>query len=477
MKVKITKTMCIAIIGVMFTEIGYTQISNNWYFGLNAGLSFSTDPPTALSDGELSTNEGCASISSASGSLLFYTDGISVYTSTHVLMTDVNLNPVNNLHGSASSTQSANIIPKPQSSSEYYIFTTDALGANYGLQYSTIDMSLGGGLGQVVESNVELFSPSCEKICATYHDNGMDIWVVAHEWNTNEFKAYRVTSTGVISTPVESVVGVSHTGGTQTGFNSVGAMKISPSRDRIACCLRDARVELFDFDAETGMVTNYMNLTPSASGNPTFYGLEFSPSGQYLYYSQILGASLHRFDISFEYVDEIISSNELVGNGSDQMGQLQLGPDNRLYAALTVNQTTGVAALAVVGNPDASNPTFIEFGQALATNKYSLLGLPNFISGTQPKPDQVSEPQANLPSLQVNIYPNHANNQISIARVDATGILCLNIYDSEGKLVDTDTIGSGVSIHNYNCHKLSSGFYVFAFNSKYGVVNVKVVIE
>ena len=44
--------------------------ANNWYFGYNAGITFSTNPPTTISGGMLYTIEGCASISDNNGILL-----------------------------------------------------------------------------------------------------------------------------------------------------------------------------------------------------------------------------------------------------------------------------------------------------------------------------------------------------------------------------------------------------------------------
>ena len=59
---------------------------NIWYFGWNAGLDFNSGAPVALTDGQLFTLEGCASISDMNGDLLFYTDGMVVYNKNHVLM-------------------------------------------------------------------------------------------------------------------------------------------------------------------------------------------------------------------------------------------------------------------------------------------------------------------------------------------------------------------------------------------------------
>ena len=63
----------------LFTLLLFSQQeASNWYFGRNAGLKFHENGTvTALSDGQLNTWEGCATISDAEGNLLFYTDGWS----------------------------------------------------------------------------------------------------------------------------------------------------------------------------------------------------------------------------------------------------------------------------------------------------------------------------------------------------------------------------------------------------------------
>src|SRR5690606_7299225 len=92
--------------------------ANIWYFGENAGLDFNSGSPIALLDGQLNTLEGCSTISDSDGNLLFYSDGIKVWNKNHQIM----LNGTG-LHGHVSSTHSALIIPKPNNSNIYYIFT------------------------------------------------------------------------------------------------------------------------------------------------------------------------------------------------------------------------------------------------------------------------------------------------------------------------------------------------------------------
>ena len=59
------------------------MINQHWVFGQNAGLDFSTNPPTPTSGNQISTFEGCASISDANGNLLMYTDGIKIWDAAH----------------------------------------------------------------------------------------------------------------------------------------------------------------------------------------------------------------------------------------------------------------------------------------------------------------------------------------------------------------------------------------------------------
>ena len=54
-----------------------------WYFGSNAGLDFSGGTPVAITDGQITTSEGCSTISDQNGHLLFYTDGVDVWNKNH----------------------------------------------------------------------------------------------------------------------------------------------------------------------------------------------------------------------------------------------------------------------------------------------------------------------------------------------------------------------------------------------------------
>ena len=85
-----------------------------WYFGHGAGIDFDSGSPVPIIDGQLNTEEGCASISDENGDLLFYTDGTTVYNKSHSPMVNGTY-----LLGDSSATQSSIILKKPNSTIVY----------------------------------------------------------------------------------------------------------------------------------------------------------------------------------------------------------------------------------------------------------------------------------------------------------------------------------------------------------------------
>ncbi len=99
-------------------QAGAQQQANNWYFGNQAGMQFVNGTPNVLMNGQTPLvdcsvtchSEGTAVMSDSTGSLLFYTNGQTVWNKSHQVMTNGS-----NLLGYASSTQGALIAPKPGS--------------------------------------------------------------------------------------------------------------------------------------------------------------------------------------------------------------------------------------------------------------------------------------------------------------------------------------------------------------------------
>ena len=215
---QVTKRLCCFFL-LLITSLCYGQKEAAfWYFGINAGVDFNSGVPKAVLDGQLKTNEGCATISNNNGELLFYTDGITVWDKNH----DVMLNG-QGLLGNPSSTQSAIIVPKPNSNTIYYIFTVTSVGGADGLRYSEVDLDLNNGSGAVNSNkNILLAKPCAEKISAVQHANGSDFWVVTHSWNSSDFLTFKIIEFGVAVAAVKSTIGSFHGGDAN---NSIGYMK------------------------------------------------------------------------------------------------------------------------------------------------------------------------------------------------------------------------------------------------------------
>lgn len=340
--------------------------ANIWYFGLNAGVDFNSGTPVALTDGQLNTYEGCATLSNSAGQLLFYTDGTTVYNRNHLPMVNGT-----GLMGNFSSTQSATIVPMPGSMNLYYIFTLDAFAGVNGFRYSIVDINLDGGLGAVTSNkNVLIYTPSNEKLAIVKHANNSDYWIVTHGWNNNSFYSHLLTPSGLSATPIISNVGTVVTGTTD---NAWGYMKIAPDGSKLAICNALIDFELLDFNNSTGVVSNPQILF-NAVGN-FIYGVEFSPNSEVLYLSVINSApyKILQYDLTSS---NVASSAQEVYNGIIKPTALQLGPDNKIYFAEYLKSKLGVI----------NNPNNIGISCNLQTDSVDLggqlcqLGLPPFIS-------------------------------------------------------------------------------------------------
>ncbi len=358
-----------------FTTTLTAQQGNIWYFGEGAGLNFNVSPPQALTDGVIHTLEGCASICNKSGNLLFYTDGISVYNKTHVEMPNGT-----GLLGNQSTTQSAIIIPHPGDSNLFYIFTADC-NENYfvnGYNYSVVDMRLDGGLGNITtQKNINLYSPSSERLTAVKAANGIDYWVITKGLDNNRFTAYKVDCNGLNLTPVISDVGTRHIYD-PAQYNGCGQIKASPNGKKICIPIAwpVAMAELFDFDNSTGVLSNPIDLTGYTPGFGFIYGIEFSPNSKLLYVTTVFNKTINQYDISSNNGAIINASKITLSTGSSFPVGLQLTPDKRIAVAIPFS-----TKLTVINNPDVyGSGCNLAFDAIDLAGKISTSGFPAYIA-------------------------------------------------------------------------------------------------
>ncbi len=349
---------------IFIFQVAQAQRQGNiWYFGRKAGIDFNTGTPFALTDGAMSTFNGCATISDALGDLLFYTDGITVYDKTHQVMPHGI-----NLAGGLTSTQSAIIIPKPLSTTLYYIFTVDYEMGDNGLEYSIVDITKNGGLGDVVTKNIKIKAHVCEKLTAVQTSNRLNFWVIAHDSSTN-YLSYLVSDSGVRTIPVVSGGGVNVS---SSIYNAIGYLKLSSGGNRLAGAVKFLNlVEIGNFDNKTGKVSD-LQIIPNVN---TAYGVEFSPDNSKLYATDYFDQQLFQFDLSSANISNIVSSKVVIYTSNSALGAIQQAPDGKIYVARDAQGQMGV-----INKPNQSGKacSYVDKGFDLS-GKLCYSGLPTFV--------------------------------------------------------------------------------------------------
>ncbi len=157
--------------------------TEHWYFGNRAAIKFiDNQRPRALSNSNMNTPYGSATISDKNGNLLFYTSGATVFNANHSTMENGAL-----LASDNEVLQTSIIIPKPGSPNIYYLITLKdkndppPIGdfIEPGLYFSVIDINKNGGLGEVTKKNLTITDLVSEKLTAVHAKDGKSIWLIA----------------------------------------------------------------------------------------------------------------------------------------------------------------------------------------------------------------------------------------------------------------------------------------------------------
>lgn len=263
-----------------------------------ASIDFNTVPPTTLAGNTLSGEEGFASVADpVTGDLLFYSNGAQCLNANNVVMPNGN-NLLGNGTVGVSTTQGVCIVPFINEPGKYYLFslcgyTNWALAEpvpDTFLYYSVVDMSLDGGLGDIVlgQKNIPISfgTPLSESMIAVPGDN-CDVWLIVHDYINPAFRAFHITRDGVDPDPVISATGEQLQGIAQQGAYAVGSMAVTPDRRMLGITSTSlilgageaTGILLSEFNPVTGDVYNSVRI----GGDLNPYSLAFSPDNSKLY--------------------------------------------------------------------------------------------------------------------------------------------------------------------------------------------------
>lgn len=336
--------------GQNFTERPeYIKANSNWIhdgYPISGGgdlyrYDFNTSPPTLnpititspRPNAQVSSRfyEGRTSISdTATGDLLFFTNGERCFNRNYEMMSNGD-----SLRGSISANQGCLIVPVIDSPGKFYLFTLGSADEiNQPLHYSIIDMSLDGGMGDIVpgRKNILVDAGPFQESMMGVPGNNCDVWLVTHPMTDTSFKAYHITREGIDTTPVVSAPGNMISGGVYT-FEG-GGMSISPDRSLLAIGSYSYQcpvigwqpalggLMLTKFDPETGVVSDGILINDSMAS----YNSCFSPDGNKLYVhgavedsagSNTFSCRILQYDISNYTHSAITASEYLVSENSN----------------------------------------------------------------------------------------------------------------------------------------------------------------
>ena len=351
-----------AIKGLYAQQPAYSLKENsNWKFYQYGGIRFASNNPVADTSamrfqyGVTTPNPGvaqtynAAAVSDTAGELLFYTDAYKVWNRNHIEM------PNGNGLLASNALDAALITPVPDHPNRYYIFymageitLMEASPNAFSLYYTVVDMTLNGGMGDVVagQKNV-LVSTNLSGAVKAVPGNDCNLWLVTHDLYNTQFKVFEVSNTGVNTNPV-----LSNAGNGLVGFlgplSFGGNIAVSHNRTRLVFAQNGGDlvpiVELFDFNPGTGAVSNGMVI--DTLGFFQSYGLCFSPDNSKLYLSLLnpgelspanpnnlhVESSLFQYDISLATAGAIDNSRVLLSDSiSSYNNVLRMGPDGKIY--------------------------------------------------------------------------------------------------------------------------------------------------
>ncbi len=476
------------VLFLLFVLEAFTQgRGNNWVFGDSAGISFTTGQPVPFSSA-ISSQELCSSISDEQGTLLFYNGGFDAGGSlccTNVWDRNNQLMPNGTqLVSSFTVTQGSIILPVPYDPLKYDIFNVGIDQASgYKLYYSTVDMSLNNGNGDINQKNILLCDSSItEKMCAVKHGNGRDWWLILHKLNSDEFYKYIVTPNAILGPYIQSI-------GDSINFYDAGQMILNEQGTKLAFDNINAILDIFDFDRCNGLLSN-----PSSIGglltvpfSKQYYGCSFSPNDNVFYAST--GDSLFQFDLTASNIQA--SKTFLFGYDASfinpkNFGQHLLGPDRKIYVVLSdygANYCDSlITHLSVINNPNTIGLgcNFSPYSIALANCSAVRSGLPNMpnynlgrmIGSVCDTVTGVEE--AGISRTCAKVYPNPAKDICTVAAKEYVNA-ALTLYDAMGRKMMEQKFNEKKII---NMSTLAVGIYFVRIEDESGnSINQKIVKE
>jgi gliding motility-associated-like protein len=319
--------------------------ASTWYLGNGYGLKFDKGSPTIVKAGPSNTAVNYT-YSNAAGQVILYANSNGIFNKSGLLVE-------NGQWGLRNLGFDMYIIPKPGSSSLFYIFYTFKIENDeewhtwvdyQAVGYAIVDIAANNGAGKVLEKDKVIYQGTHGYFTVSGNCGDNTYWLVGEadtnrELYTDQFFAFKITEHGVASEPVRSE---------PASIGNANGLKFSPTGTKLVFSYRGnghyEGLGLANFNPVTGEVSKSIRIE-EANWKATF-----SASGNKLYlnsYSQDIN-HIWQLDISSDNEQEILASKTLVYSGPLRLTESQLATNGKIY----LSQTNYTQTLSVINYPE-----------------------------------------------------------------------------------------------------------------------------
>jgi len=449
------------------------------------------DPVISFIDKGLPYRFTNTSICDSSGLLLCYSNGKHLYAKDFTIMEGgVNFYPNAAFEGGVNYMQGYLLLPHPAGQNRViYIYGTPKVveapvpgGYTVGyinLKYAIADMSLNGGLGNVVQRDILVGVDTLAFVQMTTlrHGNGRDWWVfIPHHFDPTYYR-YLLSPEGLGFAGKQSLATTSLGLGTAC-FSPNGQWYARFNWHGIIPDSSFATIDIYRFDRCSGLLSDRVSKTYDLSGlNGKPGGTAFSPNSRFLYVT--------RWDSVFQYdlhATDIVASEKVVAVYDGFLGDLGLptrffypllAPDNKIYICVSNYNSP---FLHTIENPD-------EPGLACNVQQHSVR-LPvfnNFLLPNMPYYrlwEWKGSPCDTLGSVAVKevstgngagikVYPNPAGTLVNIDfGQPIVTEYAVSLISTIGQVLQSQAVGVGSSSISLPVHHLPNGYYYIRVSGK-----------
>lgn len=278
--------LLILICAIVNPRLFSQKTYNTWFFGYHSGLDFNTSPPTVLSNSLIEGENPpyyISSICNKDGQLLFYTDGIKVWNRFNEALP----RQLGKWPWYFNDKVLPLICPYPDNDSLYYLFAVGSgsssnagkflsltinTAANYNTAGIVYTQPPSDNYYTVHASNVSRW------LAGTAHCNQKDTWIAIVAGD--KIQNYLVSSTGISSTPVTTMLGEI----VQNGDDDFSNIRFSANGEKFVIPdISRNQMIVYDFNNQTGAFSNKQILNLPSGEFLT--DMELSNDGSKLYYS------------------------------------------------------------------------------------------------------------------------------------------------------------------------------------------------